>query len=63
MPQVIISDRGGPFLSDLVYTVNKIFDIEHRHSSGWRPQTNGKTEKFNETLISMLRAYSVKNSR
>ncbi|KAH3731623.1 integrase core domain protein [Pelomyxa schiedti] len=54
-PDILVSDRGSHFLNELVEEVNILFQIEHRKSSAYHPQTNGKTERFNKTLIGMLR--------
>ncbi|KAH3732237.1 retrotransposable element [Pelomyxa schiedti] len=51
IPDILISDRGSHFLNDLVEEVNKIFSIEHRLTTAYRPQTNGQVERFNRTLI------------
>ncbi|KAH3743510.1 gag-pol fusion protein [Pelomyxa schiedti] len=58
IPDILISDRGSHFLNDLVEEVNKIFSIEHRLTTAYRPQTNGQVERFNRTLIDMLRIYA-----
>ncbi|MDI9312425.1 MAG: RNase H-like domain-containing protein [Limnohabitans sp.] len=56
-PFKLISDRGTQFLSEVVENILLIFGIVHRKTSGYHPQTNGQTEKFNETLANMLSMY------
>ena len=54
-PKVIITDRGTNFTSDLFETYCKKFSIKHRLTTAYHPASNGETERFNRTLISMLR--------
>ena len=54
-PEVMITDRGTNFTSELFQTFCKKFDIKHRLTTAYHPANNGETERFNRTLISMLR--------
>ena len=54
VPQELISDRGGNFLSDLMAEVCKLMGVKKLNTSGYHPQCNGLVERFNSTLIQML---------
>lgn len=46
MPEVIISDQGREFCNSIC---DLLFAVEHRITSAYHPQTNGLTERFNQT--------------
>jgi hypothetical protein len=49
-PKILISDRGLTFRSELIAELNKKFNINHRLTTPYRPQTNGLVERFNRTI-------------
>ena len=53
-PKVILSDRGTHFNNKLVEGLCKKFEIKHKLSSPYHPQTNGLVERFNRTLCESL---------
>jgi len=53
-PKELLSDQGTEFLNSLVYQICERFKIKHRTTTPYHPQTNGLTERFNRTLISIL---------
>ncbi|XP_070552436.1 uncharacterized protein [Ptychodera flava] len=53
-PRVLLSDQGSNFLSQVVRETCPYFNIKCKHSSPYRPETNGLTEKFDEVLVNML---------
>ncbi len=53
-PQVILSDRGTHFRNKLVDGLCEKFEIKHKLSSPYHPQTNGLVERFNRTLCESL---------
>ena len=57
-PRVIISDRGTQFDSELWTQVWKMLSTRVALASTHHPQTNGLTERFNRTLISLIRKYA-----
>lgn len=57
----LLSDEGNEFFNLLVNTMLELFGIKHIITSTYHPQTNGLTEKFNGTLIKMLRTHAEEN--
>lgn len=56
-PQFIISDRGAPFLSQVLEDVFRLSSTVHKVTSAYHPQTNGLTERLNHTLADMVSMY------
>jgi len=46
-PKIILSDRGTHFKNKLVEELCEKFEIKHKLSSPYHPQTNGLVESFN----------------
>lgn len=57
LPLQIISDRGTQFAADLFQEWCKILGIESSMSTAYHPQTDGQTERVNQTLEQYLRCY------
>ena len=53
-PKELWSDRGKSFLGEVVGYLAKLFDIKRKYTSGYHPQTNGLTERFNRTITNEL---------
>src|SRR5436190_1451732 len=53
-PRVILSDNGSHFNNKLVEGLCKKFEIKHKRSASYHPQTNGLVERFNRTLCETL---------
>ena len=53
-PKIILSDRGTHFRNQIVDGLCKRFEIKHKLSSPYHPQTNGLVERFNRTLCETL---------
>ncbi|XP_070174729.1 uncharacterized protein [Littorina saxatilis] len=53
-PQVIVSDCGTQFVSDLMMEIYRLLAIKSIHTSPYHAQANGLVERFNGTLKSML---------
>lgn len=56
-PREIISDRGPEFASQLWGTICEKIGIKRRLSTAYHPQTDGQTERVNQTLEQYLRHY------
>ena len=57
-PEIIITDQGRQFLSSQFKTTCERFGIEHRQTTAYHPQCNGKIERFHRSLKNALRAHS-----
>src|SRR3989440_9705887 len=53
-PKIILSDRGTHFRNKLVEELCEKFEIKHKLSAPYHPQTNGLVERFNKTLCESL---------
>ncbi|XP_078246884.1 uncharacterized protein LOC144588290 [Pogona vitticeps] len=60
-PSEIITDLGTSFTSRLMKRLWQICGIKHLETSPYHPESNGLTERFNGTLIRMIRAYLQEN--
>ncbi|WVZ54060.1 hypothetical protein U9M48_004925, partial [Paspalum notatum var. saurae] len=57
VPKRIISDRGSQFTSRFWEKLHDSLDTKLRFSTPYHPQTDGQTERTNQILEDMLRAY------
>lgn len=55
--KTLITDQGREFCNALNEELCQMLGIEHRVSAPYHPQTNGLTERFNQTLCSALAKY------
>ena len=55
IPEQLHSDRGVQYESAEFAELSAVFGIEKTRTTPYRPQANGKCERFNRTFISMLR--------
>lgn len=60
-PATLLSDRGSNFLSQVVAAVLEVFHVRKLNTTSYHPQTNGLTERFNNTLCTMLTPYTNEN--
>ena len=61
-PKELWSDRGKPFIGEVCNYLTELFEIKQKFTSGYHPQTNGLTERFNRTIIDEL-AKTVNDSK
>ena len=57
-PQKIVSDRGPQFASEFTRHLQRALKIESALSTAHHPQTDGQTERFNQTLETYLRIFT-----
>ncbi|EEA26632.1 retrovirus polyprotein, putative [Talaromyces marneffei ATCC 18224] len=57
IPEIIVSDRGATFLLKLWKSMMNLMGGQQRLSTAYHPQTNGQTERTNQTLEQYLRHY------
>ena len=57
-PDTIISDRGSEFTSSFWRSLCQLLGIKQSLSTAFRPQTDGQTERTNQTLEQYLRIYT-----
>lgn len=57
LPEKLISDRGTSFTSKRLAAFLQKTGVHHHYSSAYHPQTNGLTERTNQTLLSRLRPF------
>ena len=56
LPEVMVSDRGGPFISDLARSIYKHLSIRRITTSSFHPQSN-IVERFHKTFNMTLRLW------
>ena len=55
--KVLLSDQGGEFCNKLIDELLNLIGTEHRVTSSYHPECNGRTERLNQTLIRSLRKH------
>ena len=57
LPGEIVSDRDRKFVSKFWQALVRRLGVKHKMSTAYHPQTDGQTERTNQTLEQYLRAY------
>jgi hypothetical protein len=56
-PEIIITDRDKLFNSQFWQSLADLLGIKHKMSTSYHPQTDGQTERTNQTIEQYLRCY------
>ena len=57
MPEIVTSDRGKAFIEGVFAHIHHALGIQQRPSSAYHPQTDGLTERANQTIKRILKKY------
>ena len=57
LPDDLVSDRGSKFVSKFWKTLCSKLNIERKTSTAYHPETDGQTERVNQTLEQYVRIY------
>jgi hypothetical protein len=57
IPESLVSDRGSIFTSHFWNSLASMMDLKRRLSTAFHPQTDGQTERMNQTVEQYLRIY------
>uniref|UniRef100_A0A914CT21 Integrase catalytic domain-containing protein n=1 Tax=Acrobeloides nanus TaxID=290746 RepID=A0A914CT21_9BILA len=57
-PEIISSDQGSQFTSDLFENLAEMFGINQLFTTAYRAQANGQVEKANSSILKLLRGYA-----
>lgn len=58
LPDDIVSDRGSIFTSDFWQSLQRLTRVRSNLSTSFHPQTDGQTERINQTVEQTLRFYT-----
>ena len=58
LPEMIHSDQGQAFESLLLHQTLEAFGIKKSRTLAYHPQGDGMVERFNRSLLQMLRTYA-----
>ena len=58
MPSVLVSDRGTQFTSEITTDLMKKFGSDQRFTTAYHAQSNGLVERFNRTIVGMLKKFT-----
>ena len=61
IPKKIVLDRGTQFTSHFWQQLHEALGTHLKFSSSYHPQTDGQTERTNQILEDMLRAYALQD--
>ena len=62
LPQILHSDQGRNFESAILKQTLDAFGVSKSHTTAYHPQGDGMVERFNRSLLQMLRAYAEKEA-
>ena len=56
-PKTLLSDNGKQFTSKFFQSVCRLLGLSNIFTSAYHPQTNGQTERYNRTVLAMIRNF------
>ena len=62
-PKILISYKGLYFLNPVIREMIQLFQITHRKTTPYHPQTNGQIERINQTLIRILQKIVIESKK
>ena len=63
IPEVILTDQGGNFLSELFTNVCKLLQIKKVQTTAFHPESNGGLERGHRVIVEYLRHYIAEDQR
>jgi transposase InsO family protein len=63
IPEVILTDQGANFLSELFASVCKLLEIKKIQTTAFHPESNGSLERGHKVLVEYLRHYIAEDQR
>ena len=57
VPSILHSDQGRNFESDMLHQMLQAFGIKKSRTTAYHPQCDGMVERFNRSLLQLLRCY------
>jgi len=63
IPEVILTDQGGNFFSELFTNVCKLLLIKKIHTTAFHPESNGGLERRHRVIVDYLRHYIAEDQR
>ena len=63
LPKHVLSDNGPQFVGKVFTTIRTMLSLKHDKTLAYHPQTNGQTERYNQTLVHRLRVFVSEHQR
>ena len=63
VPRRLISDQGTNMVGKILTETCKLLGIKKLRTTPYHPQSNGVVERFNQTLVGLLRRYISKDQK
>jgi len=63
LPAFLLSDNGPQFVGKFFEAICLTLKVKHVATTAYHPQTNGQTERYNQTLATRLRIFTDSNNK